>query len=182
MFLIVSFFIHVFIFALPFGLKENLNQTAVGFITIKDIKLKQTNLKPLKPKKIVECKNLIAESVRNESKVDVDEIKEEKNILEEQSISEYEIGSLEGPKIISRFKPIYPHLLKKRGVEGFVILKLLIDENGKLIEYNVIEKTNEEFLKSVLKEVEKANFEPAKLSGKSVKSYGILKVSFRLED
>ncbi len=181
MFLIVSFFIHVFIFALPFGLKESVNQMYAGFITIRNSELKPTYQKQVNKPKIVEHKNIIAEDVKDNN-VNLDEGREKENNIEEQSISEYEIGSLEGPKIISRFKPIYPHLLKKRGVEGFVILKLLIDENGKLIEYNVIEKTNEEFLKSVLKEVEKANFEPAKLSGKSVKSYGILKVSFRLED
>lgn len=176
-FLIASFIIHAFIFALPFHINENTKQTPIALITIKNTKTKSKVLKP--ESKLEENKNFIAETVKQENKVN--EAKKQ-DTFENKTISEYEIGSIEGPKIVGNFKPSYPYILKKRGIEGVVVLKLLIDENGKMLEYDVIEKTNDEFLKSVLKEIEKVSFKPAMISNVPVKSYGILKVKFKLED
>jgi TonB family protein len=71
--------------------------------------------------------------------------------------------------------------MKMKQIEGKVILKLLIDENGNLLKYEVLESTDNEFLNSVLNELKNVDFIPAYSDGFPIKVYGILKVHFKLD-
>lgn len=178
-FLSVSLCLHALIFAVPFKFEEKKVDLPAGFIiNTKTNSSKKTIIKQ-KQKPVIE-KNVIAENIKKEPEKEV--YNEPDNQIENEDINEYEIGSHNGPKFKSEFKPVYPAIMKKMNIEGEVILKLLIDENGNMVEYNVIKKTNDIFLKSVLNELEKVSFEPANIYGRYVKSYGIIKIKFQLED
>lgn len=176
-FLSVSLCLHVLIFAVPFKFEEKKVDLPVGFII--NTKTNSSKKTLIKQKQVIE-KNVIAENIKKEP--EKENYHESYNQPQNEDIDEYEIGSQNGPKLKSKFKPVYPAVMKKMNIEGEVILKLLIDENGNMVEYNVIKTTNDIFLKSVLNELEKASFEPANISGRCVKSYGIIKIKFQLED
>lgn len=98
-----------------------------------------------------------------------------------EALPEYEVGALSGPKINGRFSPAYPFKLKKLGREGRVVLRLLIDETGRLVEREVVQSAAPEFLAAVERELAGARFTPALNGGRPVKCLAVLPVTFRLE-
>ena len=99
-----------------------------------------------------------------------------------ENIYSRSFGSSDGPKFLKRIIPEYPLREKRLGIEGKVVLELLIDENGRLISVKVLESTNDDFSQAALREVRASSFRAATEKGAFVRSRAILPIRFVLED
>jgi protein TonB len=90
-------------------------------------------------------------------------------------------GSSEGPKFAERVAPEYPFAAKKRGQEGTVVLRLIIDELGILQDVDVVEATDPVFIDAAVASVKKSFFVSARSNHRSVASQAILPIHFKLK-
>ncbi|WP_448590208.1 energy transducer TonB [Thermodesulfobium sp.] len=102
--------------------------------------------------------------------------------INNNSIYSKSFGSSDGPKFIKRIIPEYPAREKRLGIEGKVVLELVIDEDGHLISVRVLSSTNENFAQAAIKAVRESTFRAAVENGVFVKSRAILPIRFVLED
>ncbi len=87
------------------------------------------------------------------------------------------------PTALHPIKPGYPDKVAEQGVEGNVVLLLLIDATGVVKEVAVVEANPEGiFEESALSAFRNARFEPAQKNGRAVKSRVLIKVSYELSD
>jgi len=91
-----------------------------------------------------------------------------------------EFGSAEGPKFLHREMPVYPLLARRLNKEGRVLLRLTIDERGRLLNVEVIEGAGHGFTESAVEAVRKSSFLPAKKEGKPIPSKALLPIKFTL--
>jgi TonB family protein len=96
-------------------------------------------------------------------------------------IVESEFGSIGGPSFLKMVKPEYPRLARRLGKEGKVVLRLLIDEHGKLVSVELIEKAGYGFDEAAIEAVKASAFRPARVNGLPVACRAVLPVRFRLE-
>ena len=76
----------------------------------------------------------------------------------------------EAPKLIRIVKPQYPEIAREDGVEGKVVLTMVIDKEGKVAEAKVLlAEPAEVFNEAALNAVLQYEFEPAKKDGKQIK-------------
>jgi protein TonB len=94
---------------------------------------------------------------------------------------ETRFGVSVAPAFLHREMPVYPMMARKLGKEGKVVLKLTIDENGNLLDVEVMEKAGYGFTEAAIEAVKKSTFLPAKKDGKGVASRALLPIKFRLE-
>ncbi len=90
-------------------------------------------------------------------------------------------GVGEGPRFSRTVMPEYPGFARRRGIEGKVVLKLRIDEKGRLKGVEVIEPAGFGFTDAALRAVRQSSFIPAHRNGRPVPSEAILTVRFRLK-
>ena len=86
------------------------------------------------------------------------------------------------PNFLHREQPLYPQAARRMGREGKVVLRLSIDENGKLQQVEVVESTGFEFTRAAVEAVKKSTFQPAQQNGRPVPSRAILPVQFVLKE
>lgn len=87
------------------------------------------------------------------------------------------------PVALNLIKPAYPEKGVELGVDGKVVLLLLIDEAGVVKEVSVAEAEPEGiFEESALAAFREARFAPAQKSGRAVKSRVLIRVSYELND
>lgn len=87
------------------------------------------------------------------------------------------------PTALNLVKPEYPAKGVEQGVEGKVVLLLLIDEAGVVKEVSVVEADPEGiFEESALAAFRNARFAPAQKSGRAVKSRVLIRVTYELND
>lgn len=98
-----------------------------------------------------------------------------------QSIVESRFGDIGAPSFIYQEIPVYPELARRLGKEGRVILKLLIDADGKLLNVEVIEATGYGFTEASVAAVKKSRYSPGYRDGVKVATRALLPVSFRLQ-
>ena len=76
----------------------------------------------------------------------------------------------EPPKLIKIVKPKYPEVAREDGVEGRVILSIVVDKKGKVTKAEVIlSEPSSVFNEVALEAVRQYEFEPAKKDGKPIK-------------
>ncbi|GMT47909.1 MAG: protein TonB [bacterium] len=92
-----------------------------------------------------------------------------------------EFGSADGPAFIKRVLPEYPWIARKMGREGRVLLRLAIDETGRLLDVVVVEKAGFGFDREAVRAVMLSTFRPAVRNGMPVKSEALLYVKFEFE-
>jgi protein TonB len=97
------------------------------------------------------------------------------------NLIETRFGASVAPAFLHREMPVYPLIARKLGREGKVVLKLTIDENGNLLDVDVIEKAGYGFTEAAVEAVKKSTFLPAKKDGKPIASRALLPIRFRLE-
>ncbi|HOL63452.1 MAG TPA: energy transducer TonB [Elusimicrobiales bacterium] len=173
-----SFIVHLSLLLVPFGKVSAFNNE--NNVKINYFSIKRSNYK--RYAKVFDSEinreknpNNIEKNASDFSETD------SKNEMEERGVAEFEMNDLNGPKIYD-FNPKYPFALKKIKKEGSVKIKLLIDENGFLVDKEIIYYTDDLFLKSVLEALHKARFSCAVINGKPIKSYGVLNIIFKLEE
>ncbi|HOP85030.1 MAG TPA: energy transducer TonB [Syntrophorhabdaceae bacterium] len=86
----------------------------------------------------------------------------------------------DGPKFQYREIPEYPFMARKLGKEGVVVLMVIIDEKGKLVEVKVIEASDQIFADAAIEAVKRSKFFPARWKGIPVPSRAILPIRFSL--
>ena len=96
------------------------------------------------------------------------------NVIEE--------GEADVPPIKRVFiPPQYPSRARDEGIEGKVIAKLLIDENGEVISIRILKEPRHwGFGTSVIEAAQKWKFEPAKLNNLPVKVWATQVIEFKL--
>ena len=87
------------------------------------------------------------------------------------------------PVALNLIKPVYPDKGVELGVDGKVVLLLLIDEAGVVKEVSVVEADPEGiFEESALAAFRNALFAPAQKNGRAVKSRVLIRVTYELND
>ena len=87
----------------------------------------------------------------------------------------------EQPVPVKAVAPVYPHEMKREAVSGIVTLKLLIDENGDVLEKEVAKSTRKEFEEPALAAISKWKFKPARKAGEAVRATITLPIKFTAE-
>jgi protein TonB len=91
-----------------------------------------------------------------------------------------EFGSAIAPAFLHREMPQYPILARRLGKEGKVILRLIINEKGNLLNVEVVENAGYGFTEAAIAAVKKSTFLPAKKDGKPIASRALLPIKFKL--
>ncbi len=85
------------------------------------------------------------------------------------------------PQPLEQPPPTFPPRLRDRGITGYVVLSLLLDENGRIIQKKVIEsKPPGEFDQAALDGVSNWRFQPALYKGEAVSVWTRQKIKFEL--
>ena len=85
------------------------------------------------------------------------------------------------PKAVRSIKPAYPDKAAEQGIEGSVVLLLLIDEAGVVKEASVAEANPEGYFEvSTLAAFRNEPFKPAQKNGRAVKSRVLIRVTYEL--
>jgi protein TonB len=99
--------------------------------------------------------------------------------MESKTMDKDSVDSI--PKVIKRSPIVYPELARKQGASGYVLLNVLIDENGRVEEVEILEsKPKVVFDIAATTTVRKWKFEPATYMGKKVKVWATQKITFKL--
>ncbi len=96
----------------------------------------------------------------------------------------FSVGDLDAPVSLEvRVPPVYPIRARERRIEGWVKIKLLVDQAGRVDHVQIIEaKPPGYFEHSVLQCVRKWKFTPPAVSRRPVKVWMVTKIRFQLED
>lgn len=78
---------------------------------------------------------------------------------------------------------VYPQKAKEEMMEGRVFVKFIVKKDGSTCNHEIVRGVNPDLDQAALQTVKKlGRWEPAKINGKSVNSYFMLPVTFRLKD
>lgn len=107
--------------------------------------------------------------------------------LKERETEEFEMGAvkvgegIEQPKLIEKVNPIYPEEARKAGIEGVVLLKVRVSEEG-LVERILVLKSESSLLnQAAIDAVKQWKYEPLYLKGKPVPAVFDVTVRFKLK-
>lgn len=94
----------------------------------------------------------------------------------------YTLGQVDRkPRVLRPFTPTYPFDAQRKGIEGRVTLRFVVDENGQVQNPEVIEaEPAGVFEQAALAAIVKYKFDPAVVNDKKVKCFAILPIGFRL--
>ncbi|HKR35193.1 MAG TPA: energy transducer TonB [Steroidobacteraceae bacterium] len=93
------------------------------------------------------------------------------------------VETYQAPKAIETKPASYPPNEIDKGEEGWVIVNMMIDREGKTYEATVVDSTgNRAFERAALAAVEKWSFEPARMNGTPIEAGRTFKLKFRLTD
>ena len=85
------------------------------------------------------------------------------------------------PQLIRHLSPLYPFAAKRKGIQGQVIVRIIVDKMGNVRDPEVIEATPEGvFEESAISAVRRWRFKPAIKDKRSVSVYVIVPVKFEV--
>jgi TonB family protein len=84
------------------------------------------------------------------------------------------------PRVIKQGRLEYPFELKRERIEGFVRLKIIIDEGGRVKVAEVVDSSHRAFVKPAIEAAESSVFESPTRNGQKVKAYYYLPFRFAL--
>ncbi|MFC1839352.1 energy transducer TonB [Thermodesulfobacteriota bacterium] len=85
------------------------------------------------------------------------------------------------PRVLRAMPPLYPFEAQQKGIEGRVVLRFVVDSNGKVHEPQVVEANPEGvFEKTALAAIAKYRFRPAMKGGEAVDCIVRLPIAFDL--
>jgi protein TonB len=96
------------------------------------------------------------------------------------TIDNLPFGSVLGPSFVHKEAPDYPFVARRMNKDGNVLLRLTIDERGKLINTEVVKDAGFGFAEAVIEAVKKSTYRPARRDGIPVLSRALLPVRFEL--
>lgn len=86
-------------------------------------------------------------------------------------------GNLEGGQIVSKPQPRYPSDARVKGITGAVVVRIVVDEAGKVIAAQPMSGPDL-LLKAATQSARQARFRPTKLAGQPVKVTGTITFNF----
>ena len=88
------------------------------------------------------------------------------------------------PVLTKKVDPEYPPLARQKKIEGTVILQLLVNENGQVVDVKVLRKAGGStgLTESAIAAVRKWVFQPAVKAGKRVKVQITYPIHFKLQN
>lgn len=89
-------------------------------------------------------------------------------------------GSGNGPRFLAKAQPKYPRLARELEKEGTVLLRLTIDEGGRLRHVEVLKRAGSGFDEEAVRAVRDSTFIPAKINGKPLSCRAQLTIRFVL--
>jgi protein TonB len=97
--------------------------------------------------------------------------------------SRFEMGDVDrAPMITARIPPPYPYLARRRGLQGAVTIRFLVDLKGKVQHLEIVNaKPTGVFEDSVLKTVSRWRFKPGMKEGEPVETWVETTIRFKLE-
>lgn len=102
---------------------------------------------------------------------------DEKAVLLEESTG----PALILPVLKKRVAPSYPSELLRKGIGGVVVLHLVVDQEGKVADGDVILSSHPAFTKSVERVLKRWRFEPGTLDGKPVNIRAKMHIPFQIQ-
>jgi protein TonB len=85
------------------------------------------------------------------------------------------------PRVLRPVTPVYPLDAQRKGIEGKVVLRFVVDENGQVKDPEVIKaEPTGVFEQAALAAIIKYRFDPAVVNDKKVKCFAVLPIGFRL--
>ncbi len=90
-------------------------------------------------------------------------------------------GGGSGPRFKHQVAPQYPLMARRQGVDGRVVLRLTIDECGRLVDVEVVEDAPYGFVAAAVTAVRRSSFYPAQVDGRPVVSRALLPIRFSLK-
>ena len=90
-------------------------------------------------------------------------------------------GDVQKPIRLTGPAPVYPEEARKERIQGMVVVKAVIDHEGKVVSTEVVESAREDLDAAAAEAIGAWTFEPATLKGEPVSVYYNLTVNFRLE-
>ncbi|HLX08232.1 MAG TPA: energy transducer TonB [Thermoanaerobaculia bacterium] len=91
-------------------------------------------------------------------------------------------GEVVGPRVIesSRVVPAYPEAAQRAGLQGLVVLKVEVDERGRVGAIEVLRGLGNGFDEAAVAAVRRWRFRPATRNGKPIKVFHVIPFDFRL--
>lgn len=85
------------------------------------------------------------------------------------------------PQFVNQVKPIYPEIARKGGIEGKVIVRVLIDKDGKPKKAQIVKNPGIDiFDEAAIEAVMQSTYSPAIQNGRPVKCWMTIPINFRL--
>jgi protein TonB len=94
----------------------------------------------------------------------------------------FSLGEVDShPRLVHKVNPTYPFRAKRRGIEGKVVVRFLVDKQGRVSEFSVVQAEPEDvFEESALKAVKEWQFEPGMKDKKPVSTWVQVPIRFEL--
>jgi protein TonB len=74
----------------------------------------------------------------------------------------------------------YPEIARKNNIEGLVVMQVLIDEEGNVVKYMILQTVDQILNEAAKRAVLATAFSPARLQGKPIATWIAIPVSFRM--
>jgi len=85
------------------------------------------------------------------------------------------------PQFINQVKPVYPEIARKAGIEGRVVLRVLIDKDGKPQKAQILKNPGTDiFDEAAIASVMQSSYSPAIQNGRPVKCWLTVPIKFTL--
>lgn len=85
------------------------------------------------------------------------------------------------PQFVNQVKPVYPEIARKAGLEGRIVVRVLIDKDGKPKKAQVLKSSGiEAFEEAAIDAVMRSSYSPAIQNGKPVKCWMTIPIKFSL--
>ena len=91
-------------------------------------------------------------------------------------------GAGNGPRFKHQVAPQYPLMARRQGLDGRVLLRLTIGDDGRLVNVEVVEDAPCGFVAAALNAVKRSTFYPALVDGRPVTSRALLPIRFSLKE
>jgi protein TonB len=96
-------------------------------------------------------------------------------------LGEVPFGSPGGPRFLHKVVPCYPPFARKLAKEGAVLLRVTINEEGRVVDVEILKKGGFGFDEEAVKAIRESTFIPAKRDGRSFSCKALLPIRFELK-
>ncbi len=90
-------------------------------------------------------------------------------------------GSPDGPRFLHRVMPSYPEFAREQEMQGTVLLRVEIDEHGRVVNVKVLKKAGFGLDEAAVKAIRESTFIPAKNEGKCCGCMVLIPIRFELQ-